>query len=923
MSLEAGARLGPYEILAPIGLGGMGEVYKARDTRLDRFVAVKILPAHLAESAERKKRFEREAKAISQLNHPHICTLHDVRLRQGYGGRVGDAGDIDYMVLEYIEGETLAERLKKGALPFDRALEYAIQMTDGLDRAHRAGIVHRDLKPGNVMITKSGVKILDFGLARLATDDVVSDDSDSPTRQKELTQERAFLGTLQYMAPEQLEGKPADARSDHWAFGCVLYETLTGRKAFEGGSQASLISAIMTSEAPVVSSLKPVAPPALDRVVRTCLAKDPDDRWHSAGDLKRELAWLAAGEDPTSKPASSSAKSRLGWAVAVLLGVALVAVGLRSSTDPDTSPATPVRFVIDLPPGQLLAGLNVPGARSSFSRYEGRATMSPLALSRDGTKLVYEAESDSVETYLYLRNFSDLTATRLSETAGAKSPFFSPDGTWLGFYAEGRLWKLSMSRHTRTAVCNVDPLMGITWLPDDTIVFGDGAGRLMRVSANGGDPEVLTQPQSDRGELRHLAPHGLPDGRALLFTVETESGAFVTALDLSSGEWTHLIEGLWPQYIPSGFIVFSSDHSGRTGGGTQTADLLAVRFDSRHMRTIGDPFRVLDAVYTQAPGAWEGSNVAPPFAAVADSGTVVYVPPRALTTASRVVWVERDGTISLAIDTLGPFEYPRLSPDGTSLAFALHNLETTGAHEVWTLDLDRGTRRLVQGDGVATRPFWTPDGSGVTYSNAAGAIHVQPLDGNDIRALVSRDGGLATAWHPSRERLFTVRSSSKGLDIWTIDADGELEPVLVTDADEHSVRPSPDGRWIAYASNESGKDEVYLRPYPGPGRTMTVSSAGGTDPVWSPAGNELFYRNGNDLMVVPIQTSPHAILGRPQKLFDLQLLGAAGPTNPAYDVTRDGQRFIMVQPAEGERTKLVHVILNWDEELERLVASDE
>ena len=445
MSLTAGTRLGPYEILAPIGAGGMGEVYKAKDTRLERTVAVKVLPEHLAESPERKARFEREAKAISQLNHPHICTLYDV----------GEQDGLDYLVMEYIEGETLAERLKRGPLPLDEAIEYGVQIADGLDKAHRAGIVHRDLKPGNAMLTKSGIKLLDFGLAKVLGGELDSESSDAPTRQKDLTKDQSIIGTLQYMAPEQLEGKEIDARTDIFAFGALLYEMITGHKAFEGNSQASLIAAILEREPAPITTLQPLSSPTLNHVVTTCLAKDPERRWQTARDLTRELEWCtesAAGA--AASTVSTGAEERYQKRERVLIGTSVVLLALLvwrfllPSTAFDTSIA---RVEIGLPPGQELTGF--------------------LDISPDGKRLAYTAKNEIGPSGLYLRSLDAFEPRLVDDTEGAYAPFFSPDGEWVAFFANGKLLRVSFAGGEPIEIADAPRPNGGAWGENDSIIF--------------------------------------------------------------------------------------------------------------------------------------------------------------------------------------------------------------------------------------------------------------------------------------------------------------------------------------------------------------------------------------------------------------------------------------------------------------------
>ena len=596
MALTAHTRLGPYEILAPIGAGGMGEVYKANDTRLDRAVAIKILPAHFAESAERRQRFEREAKAISQLNHPHICTL--------YG--VGEQDGIHYLVMEYIEGETLAERLKKGALPLDKAIEYGIQMADGLAKAHRAGIVHRDLKPANIMLTKLGVKLLDFGLAKPIEPHAAVDGSDAPTRQKNLTEPGTIVGTLQYMAPEQLEGDDVDARTDLFAFGAVLYEMVTGRKAFAGESQASLITAIMSSEPPPPSETSPLSPSALDRLVAQCLTKDPEERMQSSHDVMLQLQSI--GDANTLMRPTVRQRFRLAWLTAAIVLTAVV-TGLlvsnlgRTQALPERDPT---RFAIEL---------------SSVDR----AVDVSLAVSPSGTGFVYVGTSNGVRR-LFLRSWNALEAEPLQGTEEARLPFFSPDGTWVGFFANEQLKKVRVIGGPPVVLCDAPfPERG-SWAPNGIIVFAGAHPVLQSVSSTGSVPTPLTTLDSDGGEVKHTYPSFLPDGKALLFTVQSESvPPRVAVLDLRTGERRLLMLGSRARYAATGHVVFAANQSRGT--------LLAAPFDPSRLELTGESSAVVEGV-TVGGGTFVTFDIG-------SDGTLVYLP--TTRADSTLVWVSRGG----------------------------------------------------------------------------------------------------------------------------------------------------------------------------------------------------------------------------------------------------------------------------------------
>ena len=566
MAFLPGKRLGPYEILSAIGAGGMGEVYRAKDPRLNRIVAIKVLPPHLADSPELRERFEREARTIASLNHPHICTLYDIGHQDG----------TDFLVMEYLEGETLAQRLVKGPLPLEQVLRYAIEIADALDKAHRKGVTHRDLKPGNIMLTKSGTKLLDFGLAKLKQEVAPANVqlSQLPTANEPLTAQGTIVGTLQYMAPEQLEGKDVDARADIFAFGAVVYEMATGKKAFEGKSQASLISAIMSSDPPPISTLQPMTPPALDRVVKRCLAKEPDDRWQTARDLHQELKWIAEGGSQGGVTAAATVggtrltrRSILFSAVAILIVAVIVGSAIWNLKPLPTPPPKPVtRTVITLPPGQQLAGLDNSPA---------------VALSPDGTHLAYVARQGSVQQ-LYLRAMDSLESRSIPGTEGAVSPFFSPDSQWLGFFASGKLKKVSISGGTAMTFGDAAAPYshGGSWGSQGIIAFAPtNVSALQQVSDAGGAPQPLTR--LEKGVVGHRWPEFLPGGKAVLFTAGGVGGTWtdarVAVQSVGNSERHNLVQaGTQPHYAPSGHLIYA-----------QGGNLMAVPFDPTRLVLTG------------------------------------------------------------------------------------------------------------------------------------------------------------------------------------------------------------------------------------------------------------------------------------------------------------------------------------------------
>ena len=834
MALDVGTTLGPYEIVSALGAGGMGEVHKANDSRLGRAVAIKVLPSHLSDNAELKERFEREARAISSLNHPHICTLHDV----------GSENGVDFLVLEYLEGETLADRLQKGPLDLEEAFRYAIQIADALEAAHRQGVVHRDLKPGNIMITATGAKLLDFGLAKFQERKAVDAISALPTQQKPLTEKGTILGTFQYMAPEQLEGEDADARTDVFAFGALLFEMLTGRKAFEGKSQASLVAAILERDPPSITSLQPMSPPAIDRVVRQCLAKGPDERWQTAGDLRRELEWIAdVGADalPSSAPPARVARGRLAFGVVGLLMGAMLAGFLVWNWN--AAQPTVTRFEIALPESIRL---------TSTGRHA-------VALSPDGTKLVFSANQQ-----LYLRSMDDLEATPIRGTeGGARSHFFSPDGEWIGFHSDGRLQKVPISGGAPVTLCEAAAPYGAHWGADGNILVGQGAGGIFRVPASGGEPEVLIEVSANEGEFAQ-SPELLPGGDAVLFTLGQRVNwdeAQIVLQSLETGEREMLIEGgADARYVASGHLVYALGES-----------LFAVPFDPSRLEVTGGPVPLLDGVRRANPFAGAAHFT------LSRSGSLAYIPPDLGREEDQrtLVWVDRQGVVEPVNAARREYRSPRLSHGGDRLAVTIGPLLLA---DVWVLDLTRDTLTRLTFNGAET-PIWTPDDQRVTYMREAGGrtgiISWKPVDGSGPEeALVAADDPLLAmgavipfSWSPDARTLVfrQRRESGTADDIGVLIMEGDRKPELLAEtvfAEAHPV-VSPGGRWLAYASDESGRREVYVRSFLEPGGRWQISTEGGTEPRWDPAGKEVCYRRGDEMWAVFVTTEPSFQPGRP------------------------------------------------------------
>jgi serine/threonine protein kinase len=892
VAIQPGTRLGPYEVRAAIGAGGMGEVYKARDTRLDRIVAIKVLPAHLADRPELRERFEREARTIASLNHPHICTLYDV----------GHQNGTDFLVMEYLEGETLATRLLKGPLPLEQVLQYAIEISDALDKAHRKGITHRDLKPGNVILTKSGAKLLDFGLAKLkqAAAPASLPESQMATLSRNPTVEGTLLGTLQYMAPEQVEGKTdeIDGRTDIFAFGAVVYEMATGRKAFTGKSNASLIGAIMNLAPPPISSLRPMTPPALDRLVKRCLAKDPEDRWQTARDLCSELRWTAEAGSQAASPSGPPARGirTLGQPGLLLilsmtlLGAAIAGMAVWIFKPARPAPSAISQFEYDLPVGQQVR-------RPDDSSW--------MALSPDGSRFAYNTNRG-----LYLRSMNQLEARLIPGTEGTlTTPFFSPDGQWVGYWQDGRLMKIALSGGAAVAIGPATSPFGVSWASDDTILFAQLEG-IRRVSANGGTPELVIKSGED--ELFN-SPQLLPDGEWVLFAIKKKDGGWdearLVVQSLKTRERRELGQnGSDAHYIPTGYIAYALGNS-----------LFARPFNLAALSVTGKAVPLVDSV--------EGSDITgnAQYSVSDDTGLLIYAPPGNQRGQSKLVWVTRAGTEESVTTPARDYFWPRLSPDGRRVAVSSGNGEN---NQIWIYDFSREalTRFTLEGRNNSS-PAWTPDGKRIAFGSGTvtnGQIFWQPADGSGSRELLASADNVVKvprSWSPDGQLLaFTEGNLSTKRDLWVLRlSDRKAEPFLRTPFNESVPEFSPNGRWMAYVSDESSRYEVYVRPYPGPGGQWQISTDGGTEPVWNPNGRELFYRSGRRMMAVEISRAPQFAPGKPRVLFEGQY--AKAPTYPDYDVSPDGQRFLMVKEVEQELNPVSQIIVvqNWFEEVKRRV----
>jgi len=873
MSIEPNMKLGPYQVLEKIGAGGMGEVYKASDTRLNRVVAIKVLPPHFSDNAEMKQRFEREAQTIAALNHPNICTLYDVGRQDGS----------DFLVMEYLEGETIAERLKRGPIPLEESLKIAIGIADALDKAHGQGVTHRDLKPSNIMLTKSGTKLLDFGLAKLRQVSPRSGALSDSSISRDATVPGTILGTMQYMAPEQLEGREADARTDIFAFGAVLYEMLTGKKAFEGKSRALLISSIMSGEPQPLSKAQPMASPALEYVVRRCLTKDPEQRFQTALDLMAQLEWIAEGGSELGIPAPVAAErrkwSRLSWialAAAALLFVAMIipaALYLRAGT-----PDEEVRFLVSVP--------DMPSPEA-------------ISVSPDGRWISYAAR-DATSAALFARPRGSTTAQRLEGTAGAGRHFWDPESHSIAFFAGGNLKRVDVAGGPPQNICETSDSQGGTWSRDGVILFASG-GKIYRVLAAGGQPSALPTNESDK-DAKFESPQFLPDGRHYLYLMRPAKGpGAIFAGVLDSKETTRLLNAESNAvYADPGYLLFHRE-------GT----LFAQPFDPKGLKMTGEAIRIADRVPSGTTGA--GAF------ATSQNGVLAYrtIPaPQAqsgVTTSiatQPLAWFDRTGKQIDLIGAPGGYAGVDVSPDGKRVAAHRHDAD---GGDVWIFEPAHGPMPRLTFDATQDNgsPVWSPDGKQIAFGskrNGKWGLYVKPSDGAGSEQLLmeSEVPKMPMSWSPDGKFLvYWVNDPKTGNDAWVLpigEKDKKEFPILNTRFSELTPQVSPDGKFLAYSSNETGRSEVYIHQFPEGSGKWQVSRNGGAYPRWRAGGKELYFMNlvswGN-IMAADIQITGASVLpGTPRPLFQsgYTLSVHAGGGFLPYAVSPDGQRFLIPRP---------------------------
>ncbi len=899
-STLTGRRIGLYQIQTLLGVGAMGEVYRARDTRLGRDVALKILPRAMTADAGRLARFEREARMLASLNHPHIAVIYGIEESEG----------VRALVLELVDGQTLAEKLATSngsGLPSAEALKIASQIAEALDAAHEKGIIHRDLKPANVKVTPDGtVKVLDFGLAKLDPVSTAEEESATkPTAMGECTEDGTLLGTAPYMSPEQARGKPVDKRADIWAFGCVLYEMLSGKMAFGGETLSDTIAAILNRD-PGWDELPAATPLSIRRLLRRCLEKDAKRRLRDIGDVRAEL-----DEGQTNSAPAESARSNPRWmtrrdALVALAGGAVGAasagvLAIRGRHDDGTSRRL-TRFAIPLPERELFTA----------------SLTNRVAISRDGSQLACCPVGPN-ENHLLVRSLGEIELKRpLEGPTGRIAPFFSPDGKWLGYLeVSTRMRKIGLSGGAPVSICDLETSTNASWADDDMIyVVPAIPGNIMRIPAAGGEFQEVVKIDFSKGERLHKFPRPLPGSQAIVFTAatpdaETFDDAYIAAFARGDRQRRILVEGGTAAcYSPSGHLVYARD-----------GNLLAVRFDRSRLQVSGQPFKVLEGVLMSR-------NTGVANFDISNTGDLVYVPGKAEGGVRNLFWVDRSGNAEKLPLPARSYLHPRISPDGRKLAIEIEGTN----HDVFIYDFASGVLSNITADGISHWPVWSSDGRRIGY-RAGGMGHFQlwqvPADRSQRAQRISAEGyslSLESYSPDGRAAAYTV--SAPGVPprayIAGLDGDVKPQPLNETKYAQGSPKFSPDGRWVAYCSNESGKAEVYVQAFPGLGPKVQVSNSGGNDPVWRRTGGELFYRNDDSMMTVPVSTSPTFSVGRPQELWRghythgmSSSCGPPGLTASNYDVSPDGRHFLMVKDDDQDSAASAQMIVvqGWTGEL--------
>jgi Tol biopolymer transport system component len=904
MTLAAGSKLGPYEVISAAGAGGMGEVYRARDTRLDRTVAIKILPEHLSSNPEAKQRFDREAKAISSLTHPNICTLYDVGHQDG----------MDFLVMEYLEGQTLAERLVKGPLPLEQVLKYGVEISEGLEKAHRTGVIHRDLKPGNVMLTRTGAKLMDFGLAKITMEDVPLSSSltmtfSGPSADQPLTEKGTVVGTFQYMSPEQIEGREADARSDIFALGAVLYEMATGKRAFTGKTQGSIVAAILAAEPQPISSIQPMSPPALERVVKGCLAKDPEERLQTAHDVKLQLKWIAEGGSQAGIPAplalQRKTRERIQWAATALLLAASLALAVIHFGQPKTE-----RQVIHA---------YIPAPENSTFAFIGDRT-GPVTISPDGTRLVFAALGPDGRQMLWLRPLGAASSQPLPGTEDATYPFWSPDSRFIGFFAEGKLKTIEAAGGPAQVLCDAPDARNGSWNREGTIIFAPTFnGALYSISSGGGTPVQVTELDPSQQETSHRWPQFLPDGHHFLFFARSQHGAvsstYVGSLDRKDKKLL-LRNPSNAIYTSPGYLLF-----------VRESTLMAQAFDSKNLSLRGDAAPIGQGVLVNAPYSRA-------ILSASDNGVLAYGG-AGKQEPSRLRWLDRTGKEISVVGDPGTYANPRLSPDGTKLAVAIADV-SRAATDIWIYDLVNGGKtRLTFSASLNYSPIWSPDGRQIVfYSNRKTGFpqlfrKAASGEGSDELLLDSNTTDRPDDWSPDG-RFILYEPNPTVSELWLLPMSGDRKPAVFLGGEAGNFQTgegafSRDGKWLAFTEYSGGKREVYITSFPGKTGKWQISVGGGHYPRWRGDGNELFFLgpDNNSMMAADLDLkSAVPRIGTPKALFTVHLMlvslqNRLGSAWDPFEVSADGKRFLVNSVDQPQEAEPINVVVNWDAELKK------
>ncbi len=893
MPIAPGTKLGPYEILSPLGSGGMGDVYRARDTRLDRTVAVKILPAHLSSDPARKQRFEREAKTISGLNHPNICTLHDV----------GSLDGLDYLVMECVEGESLAQRLEKGPLASAQVIKIGAELADALDKAHRSGIVHRDIKPANIMLTKSGTKLLDFGLAKPSTPQAtLATLTTAAPQQNPVTQEGTIVGTFQYMSPEQIEGKELDGRSDIFSLGTVLYEMLTGHRAFDGRSQLSVASAILEKEPAPITDTVPLTPATLDRAIRRCLAKDPDDRWQTARDLALELKWLATptASSESARPISAKPANKLRkYAPYIIEALALIAVAYILGFKP--AHTTTVER-------HTLRATLLPPEKSQFASIETDEGGVP-AVSPDGRYVVSPVHEADGKVRLWLRALQSSEGKILPGTEGSGHAFWSPDSHSIAFFSTGKLKRTDVDGSAVYNVADANLGRGGSWNSDGTIIFAPGGiSAIAKVPASGGTPVPVTKLDPAAGVISHRWPQFLPDGKHFVFILRSDktnaTGLYVASLD--NPEPRLVLPTIFNAlYVSPGYLLFVRDDG-----------LFAQKFDPSSLKLSGDPIPLPDRVGTFSPA----SNA---LFSASNNGVLAYYPSQTNAEDANLVWYDRSGKKS----TLSSHMFltaSSISPNGSAVALSGYS-PNEWIPRIWRMDLQRGTKiALTQGYG--TSPIWSSDGQAIFFTgvqpssaNIAQIHKVSATGGGTEETVFGLDGftvGAASLCSDGKTLLFAraPAADASHSSLWALPLTGDTKPFQVIAGDQRPSRAafSPDCNWIAYENRSTGNREISIVHFPDGARRYQVSTSGGFNPVWRHDGKELFFYSPGDSSISAVSVAEHGqelSLGQPTPLFQVHPFA---PRLGVFDVAPDGQKFLVFGDTTSYNGTPLFIVQNWD-----------